>query len=764
MDNTEEKRLCKKCGKRLPSSNNFCMYCGCNNNISDEELADLQSVNDKNLHSQSKQELLNKSIAAKDRPLNIEKGASNSPGKKIPPEERGKLPLIAKLIYLFMLLVIIIMSTVLAFNTNNMFFNKFKYNFDNYDKYVNLNNETFIGLKNNKIEIIGDKSTFSDSNLEIIDKINKQKVLDIGKFNDYSSNYIYLKTKKGLYSVADYGTISLEKTKELSDDLLTDINVGLNRNESLDGKYYSIIGEDSYFIKDDSLYKSVLVEKYHYDKEKETLSNLYTSEKVIDKSELDITNPKIVDIYSSNDSIVILGDNTIKTYTKGTLVSSVDKFTIGDKEYNISDFKYIFYNNGKVSLVDENNRIFKKDIGTNLNISNYDNYGYYYYGKSNQAVPKAKAKDLNQNITINRNGTHNSLYFKFSPLKDNYKTTLIVLGIIILLVGAMYFCKEKPFLISMGILSGVSFVLILIYLAYYLSQTKVNIKIDDVIKQLFSYIPYVLLSGYILTLIKEIVAYISEKLNVETIYHFVLIALALITSMLALVVVNESTFMAAAAIGIMWTYICFNDEDYVSNNTDIIKLIPILGILIGSLVFGVILSNMLEVANYYFYIIVIAFCFAYYLALNNSITIGNSIFKMFKANSVIIFSLVAVVVSLVFSLISLFGKDSAYFTKLVTETIWAMIKSVFCLLAALLVIGTIAGILLFLISKLGILLNKINNRPLKVFIYFVIMIVFVSFIMYLMPQIESLLEYILRILLKINSNDPLNLASSSLGL
>ena len=36
--NDKEKRLCKKCGKRLPSSNNYCMYCGCNNNIVEEEL------------------------------------------------------------------------------------------------------------------------------------------------------------------------------------------------------------------------------------------------------------------------------------------------------------------------------------------------------------------------------------------------------------------------------------------------------------------------------------------------------------------------------------------------------------------------------------------------------------------------------------------------------------------------------------------------------------------------------------------------------
>jgi len=67
MNNTEEVRLCKKCGKRLPSSNNFCMYCGCNNNLTDEELEDLKNINSGNIHTQNKQELLNKSINAKDR-------------------------------------------------------------------------------------------------------------------------------------------------------------------------------------------------------------------------------------------------------------------------------------------------------------------------------------------------------------------------------------------------------------------------------------------------------------------------------------------------------------------------------------------------------------------------------------------------------------------------------------------------------------------------------------------------------------------------
>ena len=50
MNNTEEAvRLCKKCGKRLPSSNNFCMYCGYNNNLNDEELEALKSINANNI-------------------------------------------------------------------------------------------------------------------------------------------------------------------------------------------------------------------------------------------------------------------------------------------------------------------------------------------------------------------------------------------------------------------------------------------------------------------------------------------------------------------------------------------------------------------------------------------------------------------------------------------------------------------------------------------------------------------------------------------
>ena len=761
MDNTEEKRLCKKCGKRLPSSNNFCMYCGCNNNISDEELAALQTTTDKNLHSQSKQELLNKSIAAKDRPLNIEKGASDSPSKKRPPEEKGNLPLITKLIYVFMLLVIVVMSTVLVFNTKNMFFNNFKYDLDKYDKFVSYNNNTFIGLKDNKIEIIGEKTGFNKKDFEKIDKINKQRVLDIGIFYGSSDDNVYIKTNKGLYDITSYGSIDVERLDEPKDNLLEDINVELKNNVTLDGKYYSIVDDNSYFIKDGSLYKNVLVERYHYEKGK-GMYNIYTSEKVIDASELDMTNPRIVDSSTSNDSIVILGDDIIKAYIKGVLVSSIDRFTIGKEEYKISDFKYIFYHDGDVSLVDKSNRLFEKDIGEYLNTRTYTSYGFY--SRDTKTVKEASEQDLNQNINIYRSGTHNSLYYLFFPLKDNYKAILILLGILILIVGVMYFCKEKPFLISFGLLSGTILVIIILYFVYYLTQQTQSVKIGEIIKAFIGFAPEVLLVGFITTIIKEIAAYISEKLNIETIYHFTLIAISLIISLIAFTEVTDEPFISVVVIGIIWTFICYNDEDYVNNNMNIIKLIPVLGILVGSIVLTFILSNMLGIANYYFYIIIIAFCFAYYLVLNDSITIGNSMFKMLKGNSVIIMGVVSIIMTFGIEFLNTLGEDNEYQRKFAMEIVGILIKYGFSLIAFILVIGSIIGILLFAISKAGVLLNKIDNRILKVFIYFVIMIVFVSLIIYLIPQIENVFYYILKLLFKTNAKDPTSLFLSSFGI
>ena len=196
MNETEEKRVCQKCGKRLPSSNNFCMYCGCN----DEELESLKDINASNIHTQNKQELLNKSINAKDRELVISNGKSDAVDTN---EEDEKIRHINKknslknnLIYVFILLDVILISTVLLIKSDGLLYEKFKYDLENYDRVINFNNTDFIVLDNNKIKVFGENISKNDDTA--LKKLSKYEILDIRRTSP-SENVLLAETKDTLY-------------------------------------------------------------------------------------------------------------------------------------------------------------------------------------------------------------------------------------------------------------------------------------------------------------------------------------------------------------------------------------------------------------------------------------------------------------------------------------------------------------------------------------------------------------------------------------
>ena len=85
----EEKRLCKKCGQRLPSKSGFCMYCGTDNSITSVQ------------HELEKQ--------------------NNEQLKKYKVIESQKHKPLWYLIFLLLLIDIIVISTIMIFNTNNMY-------------------------------------------------------------------------------------------------------------------------------------------------------------------------------------------------------------------------------------------------------------------------------------------------------------------------------------------------------------------------------------------------------------------------------------------------------------------------------------------------------------------------------------------------------------------------------------------------------------------------------------------------------------------
>ena len=497
MNNSEEQvRLCKKCGKRLPSSNNFCMYCGYNNNLNDEELEALKSINANNIHTQNKQELLNKSIAAKDRELVI--GGKSSTGKGISSEksefkvrpENVKNSLQTNLLYVFILLDIIFISVLFTFKSNNLLYEVFMYNLDKYDKVINIDNDSFLVLKNKKVTLLGENS-YIDKNL--LKEIKDKKVVDLEVDDDYSKKY-YLETDKKVYSFYEYSDeldeVEVEKT---TGNICKDVSLYYN-NYSEDNEYHKIL-RSTYYIKDGSLYKYVSegfkkIENTENKVNVKKYARYYSSDLVLDKYDLDIKNPEI--IYSSgyNDSLIIKGEDIIKVYTDGELIQSISKITYKDKTYNISDFKYILFNDFKFLFVCKDGRMINyKYDSSYLDKAERENDVRKFANKHHE--------EFNKNVVVDDDSSSseeteivNTIVKQY--IKQNMGKIIlyvsIIIAMILILIGVMYFVREFSFIKSSLTAAGVLTVFYLIISIYLFF--KLNKKIDDIEEIIKSSIDY----------------------------------------------------------------------------------------------------------------------------------------------------------------------------------------------------------------------------------------------------------------------------------
>lgn len=275
--NEAEKRLCKNCGKRLPSFNNYCMYCGCNNDLENGQFGQIKN---------EEQQAIQKKY-----------------------EERSSTTLPVKLIYVFIFLDIIFMSIFLVRGHNDIFLETFPYNFDKYDKVVNFDNNRFLALKNNKISILGENSINADE----FNKINQEKVLDIGETYPGSGS-ILVAVKNKIYTISLYGNIGEYKIENQTGNLYKDYNNSFNRISNENDDYYNVIDEN-YFVKDDALYMNEYSDEGSY--RAPFYGRLYKSKLVLDKESLDLDNAIIIGSTSSQRSILVKGDNAIKIFTNG---------------------------------------------------------------------------------------------------------------------------------------------------------------------------------------------------------------------------------------------------------------------------------------------------------------------------------------------------------------------------------------------------------------------------------------------------------------
>ena len=765
MNNTEEAvRLCKKCGKRLPSSNNFCMYCGYNNNLNDEELEALKSINANNIHTQKKQELLNKSINANDRDVVIEKEKHY---RIVTPEEQAQITiykkqhdtLINKIIYALILLDVVFISVILLVKSDGLLYERFNVNLDNYDKVVNLNDESFLGLKENKIEVLGKNKNLSNKNFN---KINEEIVLGISAYEP-DSNTVFIETKKKIYAMSSSSSYISSNTtyefkekeiKSASKNFYKDVSTKFFRNISETGDYYNIIKKNSYFILDDVLYKNIpkntdrtglyIDNSNSKSKTNKNPSTTYRSELIYNG--LKINNPEIVDIDSSGKTVIIKGDNIIKVISDGQLIQSISSVTYNNKKYNLGDFKYILYRNKTFTFVCQNGSYIKYDYGTN-NFQLLEDADLF--GAKSKEFKKIHKIELNKNIKINDSDSNNSsMNISTNFLMNNWKPIAILLAVIIFIIAIMYHFREKSFVVSSIIYSGTIFVILLALVVYTISQMK-EPKYFEAVKTAFQLIPIDIIIGIMLAEIKEIVSYLTDKFNIETPVHFVLMLIGVMSSLLVASLFTDSIFLLVVLPGLVWIFMTDNYETFKVYDMDLKMYLKIFGTLLISMVLALILCFIFNICQYYLYILIVSFSISCFLVLNDYISFITC-FKKFINSNILLFVIFGFLI--IYGFISVANINPKYGEEIVAEytayylkgtVLTSFIKMIF---VAIISLGCGFGLSAFSkVSKL--IIDIFDNRILKIFIYMIILVVLCTIIILLIPVMEDMYVKIAKILL-----------------
>lgn len=688
MNGVEEKRLCRKCGKRLPSSNNFCMFCGCNNDLPEEQQLENSAEN----------------LAEKNHEKIYSQRESNS--------------LTHKMVYIFIMLDIIFISFILYNSRDKMFYKKFTYNLDHYDKVINLDNNSFLALKNKKIKVLGDSNFEKDE----IEKINKNEVLDIGESYPGSGEIFIEINNKVYFSRSYFSSLDEKEIKNMSGNLYKDINNEIYNKTNENDDYYNIIS-DNYFIKDGSLYKNEPSDSfgnYFY------YTNKYKSTLVLDKDGLDIENPVIIGSIGGQKNILVKGDNVIKVFADGRLVRSIDKVVYNNKEYEISDFKYVLYNNSLLFVCKNGYQIkYKSSL---LTTSRYGDVG-----TTNKVDSKALVvDDNNNNFKINYD--------------INYKGIIVLIIAVVLLLSLLYYFRDSQFLFSSFVVTGYFFLLYLILLLYSTSKTSdpdywYNIKAS------FYAIPIEFLLALMVVQIREIAKYILYKLNIETIYHFPIMVLSCASFYLATgYLANESSILLVLP-GIMWVFFASNDEidlEYDFSKNDLIKVILII---CANFILAAVCSSVFHIAPYFLCILIVSFSISCCMILNDDISIIEYFRRLVVANvCLFLSSIVTIILGIisVFRLGSLAGDSSIF--DLFKDTLVHLIGTQFLEIVFILAVLFIISIVLYFVQPLLKNFIKSNNRLLKILIMMLVMIVITSIVVVLIPYMTDLYTYLYKLI------------------
>ena len=691
MNETEEKRLCKKCGKRLPSSNNYCMFCGCNNDLYDKQLEDSKSV------SSDEEKALNQII----------KRESNS--------------LMSKLIYVFILLDIIFISVLLFQNGNNMFYERFAYHLDRYDKVIHLNNDSFLVFKNKKIKILGDSKIDS----KIIHNINQSDVLDIGESYPGSGQILVEVNNKIYLFSSNYNSVKEYKIKNSSGNVYEDINKEVYHVINDDNDYYNVIGKN-YFIKDDTLYMNERSTDYYH----------YKSKQVLDRKRLGVSHASIIGCTNSQRSILVKGDTVIKLFTDGKLVQTIKKVFYQGKEYSISDFRYVFLSNGNLQFICKNGFIIN---------SSFDFFDFASYveasGDTNILLSNLGTDIKDEMLTVQQKNYSVSLLKDFSPFSKliNKAVAFCIIALILLLV-LLYYFKDTGFLSSCFILTGYFSVLSFIFLCYVALEMGVsNIDLWNNFKASFSLLPIEFFCSFIIIEIREIAKYLLYKFNIETVYHFPLMIICCSCFIFAVSYLTKDANLLIVLPGIMWVFFSSNDEEDIEYDFSTQDYQKIVFMICGVFALCLLLCGLFHISMYFLYILIVSFCISCSMVIQNNDSFKDYFRKMIVSNICIFYICIVGIFS---SILDLFKADSNSFSYISKDALKYNIGTDFLKILFIVAILFFVSVILYFVQVFLKKIHQVENRIFRIIIMMFFVVIIISIIIVFMPILNHFYQYL----------------------
>ena len=317
---------------------------------------------------------------------------------------------------------------------------------------------------------------------------------------------------------------------------------------------------------------------------------------------------------------------------------------------------------------------------------------------------------------------------------------------ILILIGVMYFVREFSFIKSSLTAAGVLTVFYLIISIYLFF--KLNRKIDDIeeiIKSSIDYFFICIAAGVLIAQIKEIVRYVSFKFNIETIYHFFLLFIGISSTLLAIGLLTGQGLVALLLPGLIWAFLCSNDETYEEYDYNLKRLGIVLILLLVSIIVCLIICYVFHICNYYLYILITAFTLSCFSMFSDSHSFSLYIGNMIKAFAVLFMAELISIIGTIKAVLSVDSSMGKQYAERALEAGWNLVKVNCYLIVWLLILCLVIAIMLFIVDRIfSRLVNIINNRLIKIFVYMIILTVFVSAFFISLPYIIDFTTDIIR--------------------